>query len=59
MGDDRSFDYTVPDEFEYDGLILPGEIYKKDVLDRLKAFDFSPGDVLLAPYSKAGEHCAH
>ncbi len=56
MADDKKFEFHMPNEYVYDGLVLTRDVYTEDVLDRIKVFDFSPGDVLLSTYAKAGEH---
>ncbi len=55
MADDKKFEFHMPNEYVYDGLILTRDMYTEDVLDRIKVFDFAPGDVLLSTYAKAGE----
>ncbi len=56
MADDKKFEFHIRNEYVYDGLVLTRDIYTEDILDRIKVFDFAPGDVLLSAYAKAGEH---
>ncbi len=58
MADDKDFEFQLPNEYVYDGLIMTRDLYTEDVLDRIKVFDFAPGDVLLSTYTKSGEHHA-
>lgn len=59
MADDKNFEFHLPNEYMYDGLVLTRDYYSEDILDGIKLFDFSPDDVLLSAYAKTGEHYMH
>ncbi len=54
MADKEPFQFHIPAEYVYDGMVMQAEVYPKEILDRVKKLDFAPDDVLLASYCKSG-----
>ena len=54
MSAEGRFEFHIPTEFVYDGMVMQAEVNPKHILDRVKELDFTPEDVLLASYCKTG-----
>ncbi len=55
MSSDQSLEFHIPSEYVYDGMVMQGELYPKEGLDRIKLLDLFPEDVLITSYCKTGE----
>ncbi len=54
MADEEPFEFHIPAEYVYDGMVMQEEINPKELLDRVKELDFTAEDVLLASHCKSG-----
>ncbi len=58
MSTEKCFEFHIPTEFVYDGMVMRAEVNPKHILDRVKELNFTSEDVLLASYCKTGM-CLH
>ncbi len=47
--------FTIPAQYLYDGVVMQGNLFPREVLDRIKTMELAPTDVLLASGLKSGQ----
>ncbi len=56
MEESEEFEYTIPSQYIYEGIVMQGELFPREGVERARSQDFlAPNDVLVSSSMKTGK----